>query len=48
MSDELATRVYTLETRISNEDATYFKKHSPVFAKSCRRIWQDLKHGVDT
>ena len=48
MSDELATRVYTLETRISNEDATYFKKHSPVFAKSCRRIWQDLKHGVNT
>ena len=48
MSDELTTRVYTLETRISNENATYFKEYSPVFAKLCRRIWQDLKHGADT
>ena len=48
MSNVLAARLYTLEIRISNEDAAYFKEYSPVFAKLCRRIWQDLKHGVDT
>lgn len=46
MSDNIAERVYTLETRMPNEDAWYFKQFSPEYAKLCRRVWQDLKHGV--
>ena len=41
-------RVYCLETRISNKDAEYFKQYIPEFDQLCRRIWQDLKHGVKT
>lgn len=48
MEMEWCDRVFTLETRISNADAEYFKHFSPKFAKMCRRIWQDLKHGVNT
>ena len=48
MEMEWSDRVFTLETRISNVDAEYFKQFSPEFAKMCRRIWQDLKHGVNT
>ena len=48
MKNDWVERVYTLETRISKEDAEYFRQFSPEFAKMCRRIWQDLKHGVKT
>ena len=41
-------RVYCLETRIPNSEAEYFTQFTPEFAALCRRIWQDLKHGVKT
>ena len=47
MSD-FVDRVYCLETRIPNSEAEYFIVFTPEFASLCRRIWQDLKHGVNT
>ena len=48
MSNGLIYRVYTLETRVTNTDANYFKQFAPVYSALCRRIWQDLKHNVTT
>lgn len=41
-------RVYNLETRIPKLEANYFAEFVPEFAALCRRIWQDLKHGINT
>jgi len=43
---EYVDRVYCLETRIPNAEAEYFAEFMPEFDALCRRIWQDLKHGV--
>lgn len=48
MSECFVDRVYCLETRIPNSEATYFAEFTPEFAALCRRIWQDLKHNVTT
>lgn len=48
MSEGYVSRVYCLETRISNSEAGYLTQFTPEFASLCRRIWQDLKHGVNT
>ncbi len=48
MSDDIVKRVFCLETRIPNSEAGYFAEFIPEFDGLCRRIWQDLKHGVDT
>lgn len=48
MSDVIVKRVFSLETRISNSEADYFAEFIPEFDGLCRRIWQDLKHGIDT
>ena len=45
---DFVDRVYCLETRIPNSEAKYFAEFTPEFAALCRRIWQDLKHGVNT
>ena len=48
MPEGYINRIYCLETRISNADAEYFTQFTLEFASLCRRIWQDLKHCVNT
>ncbi len=48
MKETWTERIYTLETRITKQDAEYFAMFAPEFAALCRRIWQDLRHGRRT
>ena len=46
MSEGYVKRAYTLETRIANCEMGYFEDFKEDYGALCRRIWQDLKHGV--
>jgi len=48
MADGWTERVYTIETRLQKEYCGYFREFAPEFAALCRRISQDLRHGVET
>lgn len=38
-------RVFTLETRLNNQDAEYFRQYIGFYCKVYREVWQDYIHG---